>query len=67
MTDAPISNHSIKNAVMAIAMMLFLALSFKLSGDLTSDSNTSVNISQTDTVISTFNQPNDQIVLTANK
>lgn len=67
MTDAPISNRSIKNAVMAIAMMLFLALSFKLSGDLTADSNTSVSISQTDTVISTFNQPNDQIVLTANK
>mgnify|MGYP000141389857 CR=1 FL=1 len=47
-------NHPIKNTMMALGMMLFLALSFKVSGDLTHDTPT---ISQTDSVISTLNQP----------
>ena len=60
------SNSSIKNAVMAIAMMLFLALSFKLAGDLTADNSVN-SISQTDSVVSTLNQPNPQTLLTADK
>lgn len=47
-------NHPLKNFLMAIGMILFLALSFKLGGDLTSDEAV---LSQTDTVISTLNQP----------
>ena len=47
-------NHPLKNFIMAIGMMLFLTLSFKISGDLTSDAPT---VSQTDSVISTLNQP----------
>lgn len=65
MSNTPISNSSFKNAVMAMAMMLFLALSFKLSGELTADKQ--VSISQTDTVVSTLNQPSNQVVLVANK
>ncbi|MGL5252219.1 MAG: hypothetical protein ACRC7U_03660 [Moraxella sp.] len=55
------ANHSIrpsqalKNALMAIVMMLFLAISFKLAGEVSSD--TLPVISQTDTVVSTLNQP----------
>lgn len=65
MNDAPSSNRLIKNALMATIMMLFLAVSFKLSGDLTADKQ--VSISQTDTVVSTLNQPNTEVVLTASK
>lgn len=51
-----LSNHPLKNTVLAIAMMLFLALSFKLAGDLSTDNDTPA-LSQTDSVISTLNQP----------
>lgn len=65
MSNAQISNSSIansplKNAMMAVAMMLFLALSFKLSSDLTTD--TQPSISPTDAVVSTLNQPSQQVV-----
>lgn len=52
-------NHPFKNVVMAIGMMLFLALSFKVGGDLSSDTTT---VSQTDTVVSTLNQPAQAVV-----
>lgn len=57
-------NHPIKNFVLAIGMMLFLALSFKLGGDLTSENDTAV-LSQTDSVISTLNQPAQPVVAVA--
>lgn len=60
MSNAPIANSPIKNAMMAVAMMLFLALSFKLSSDLTTD--TQPSISPTDAVVSTLNQPSQQVV-----
>lgn len=54
-------NHPLKSFALAIGMMLFLALSFKLGGDLTNDTTT---ISQTDSVISTLNQPTSVTVTT---
>jgi len=47
--------------MMAVAMMSFLALSFKLSADLTTD--TQPSISPTDAVVSTLNQPSQQVGL----
>ena len=60
-SNSLIANSPIKNAMMAVAMILFLALSFKLSADLTTD--TQPSISPTDAVISTLNQPNQQTAL----
>ena len=60
-SNSLISNSPIKNAMMAVAMILFLALSFKLSADLTTD--TQPSISPTDAVVSTLNQPSQQVVL----
>ena len=60
-SSSSIANSPIKNAMMAVAMMLFLALSFKLSSDLTTD--TQPSISPTDAVVSTLNQPGQQVVL----
>ena len=51
-----LNGHPLKNIILAIAMMLFLAFSFKLAGDLSVDNQTAV-LSQTDTVLSTLNQP----------
>ena len=59
--NSSIANSPIKNAMMAVAMMSFLALSFKLSADLTTD--TQPSISPTDAVVSTLNQPSQQVVL----
>lgn len=53
MRDQP-TNHPLTNLLLAIGMILFLAISFKLGGDLSSDTTT---VSQTDSVISTLNQP----------
>lgn len=59
--NSSIANSPIKNAMMAVAMMSFLALSFKLSADLTTD--TQPSISPTDAIVSTLNQPGQQVVL----
>ena len=59
--NCSIANSPIKNAMMAVAMMSFLALSFKLSADLTTD--TQPSISPTDAVVSTLNQPSQQVIL----
>lgn len=45
-----------KNILLAIGMVLFLALSFKLAGDLTGET-TKASISQTDAVVSTLRTP----------
>ena len=60
-SSSSIANSPIKNAMMAVAMILFLALSFKLSADLTTD--TQPSISPTDAAVSTLNQQGQQMVL----
>ena len=47
----------LKNGLLAVALMTFLAISFKLCGDLTDESQTKV--SQTDSV---FNSLNEKVV-----
>ena len=60
-SNSLIANSPIKDAMMAVAMILFLALSFKLSADLTTD--TQPSISPTDAVVSSLNHPSQQVVL----
>ncbi|MFW2177221.1 MULTISPECIES: hypothetical protein [unclassified Moraxella] len=54
-------NHPLKNVILAVVMMLFLAISFKIGGDLSTDNP---SVSQTDSVISTLNQPNQPVIPT---
>lgn len=49
-------SHTLKNIVLALAMLLFLALSFKLAGNLSVEKQ-QPTLSQTDSVFSTLNQP----------
>lgn len=58
--------HTVKNIGFAIGMMLFLSLSFKLTGELNEENTQSV-LSQTDNVISTLNTPNTDNSLTTDK
>lgn len=53
--STPIAPSStLKNMLLALGMVLFLALSFKLTNDLTGDTS---NVSQTDSVLSSLNTP----------
>lgn len=45
--------NPLKNGLLAVALMLFLAVSFKLCGDLTDETT---NISQTDSVFSSLSE-----------
>lgn len=49
-------NHTLKNIGFAIGMIVLLAISFKLTGELNLDTNTPV-VSQTDSMIQSFNTP----------
>lgn len=44
----------IKNTLLAMALMLFLAISFKLCGDLTDENQ--ISISQTDTMFNSLSE-----------
>lgn len=46
--------NPLKNGLLAIGLMLFLVISFKLCGDLTDENHTS--ISQTDNVLNSLNK-----------
>lgn len=52
----PTQTHPLKNSLLALAMMVFLALSFKLAGDVNTDTQ-SPSLSATDSVISTLQNP----------
>lgn len=55
-----------KNILLAMSMVLFLALSFKLAGDLTGET-TKVSISQTDAIMSTLQTPAPTVASNSNE
>lgn len=50
----------VKNGLLAVALMLFLAISFKLCGDLTDESQTSISL--TDSIFSGLHEENSPTV-----
>lgn len=53
--------NPLKNGLLAIGLILFLAVSFKLCGDLTDESQTS--ISQTDSVFNSLSEKINEPVI----